>query len=96
MQVICVVTRTTSKKDSDISPKMLDDEVNYVRRQYGENILRQIWNRGDANGAVLLLEVKDVEQAKSVIANLPLAKLGFLELSSAMPALPYRGLSPAA
>jgi hypothetical protein len=96
VQVICVVGRTPAGADQKVSPEALQGEVNHVRGLYGEGVVRQIWSRADAGGAVLLLEVADLGAAQALVSGLPLARAGVIHLEVAYPLIPYRGFGASA
>ena len=95
MQIICVVGRTESGKTAKIEPEQMQAEIRHAAAMYADGVIRQIWSRADAGGAVLLFEVASLDEARSLIADLPLAKAGVLQLDAAYPLIPYRGFAPA-
>ena len=94
MQIICVVGRTEAGKTAKIEPEQMQAEIRHAAKLYSDGVIRQIWSRADAGGAVLLFEVGNVEEARALVADLPLAKAGVLQVDAAYPLIPYRGFAP--
>lgn len=74
--------------------KYLDAEAEAVRKMYIDRAVRGIWSRGDALGAVLLLEADSAEAAENLIAALPLMQRGMLDREKLIPLRGYRGFGP--
>ncbi|HET6274485.1 MAG TPA: muconolactone Delta-isomerase family protein [Candidatus Cybelea sp.] len=94
MQFISVSRRLTERFSDDEFAAHIDAERERVRELYGEGVVRSIWSRKDAAGAVMLLECPDVAAAHSAVASLPLAQRGMLEVAI-MPLGPYPAFFPA-
>jgi hypothetical protein len=60
-----------------------------------DGLVRQIWSRADARGAVMILEAASLEDARAVVAKLPLMQSGHLQIDSIIPLIPYRAFGPA-
>ena len=58
---------------------------------YRDEIVREIYNRTDGKGAIVVLECKDEEEAKRLVGELPLAKVGLLSFEI-YGTKPYRGI----
>ena len=76
-----------------ITSEQRESEVAYVRATYGMGIVRQVWSRGDAAGACLLIEACDESEACAVIEALPLMRAGKLDIQLWMPLQAYRGFA---
>ena len=62
---------------------------------YQAGVVRQIWHRADAaGGACMILEAETLEAAQAAMNELPLIKLGMLEIVALIPLKPYAGFSP--
>ncbi|MFC2084282.1 muconolactone Delta-isomerase family protein [Bacteroidota bacterium] len=72
--------------------KYLNEEAEKVYELYESGIIREVYFRGDQTTAVLLLECKDIEEAKSVISSLPLVKNGLITFE-VIPLIPYAGFA---
>lgn len=75
----------------DFDP-FIPGETNTIRRLYGEGKVRNIWLRGDVQGACFTLEAPDVVAAQAVIDSLPLAKAGMSRFQL-IPLQPYGGFA---
>ena len=72
------------------------NEAERIRQLYIGGHLRQIWRRTDLAGACILWEAESEEQVRSLVATLPFAQAGMLELVSVVPLAPYPGFGPKA
>jgi muconolactone delta-isomerase len=68
-------------------------ESQRARTLYVEGHLRQIWYRDDTSGACLLWEADSEDQVRNMLATLPFAKAGLLEIII-IPLRPYAGFGP--
>jgi hypothetical protein len=57
----------------------LQAESKHAWQLYARGIFRELYFRGDRPGAVIILECKDVEEAKKIMADLPLVKENLIE-----------------
>lgn len=71
----------------------IDAERERVRELYRDGVVRSIWSRKDAAGAVMLLECADEAAAHAAVSSLPLARRGMLELQI-LPLSPYPAFFP--
>ena len=94
MQFIAVMRRRTEVFSAEEFEKYLEAEAEAVRTMHIEGTVRQIWSRGDALGAVLLLEADSIEHAERLVASLPLAQRDMLEREKLIPLRGYRGFGP--
>lgn len=90
MKVVVVATRKADAKPEEFAP-YLADEANHALRMYRDEIVREIYNRTDGKGAIVVLECKDEEEAKRLVGELPLAKVGLLSFEI-YGTKPYRGI----
>jgi len=70
----------------------LKAEASRVWELYQAGMLREIYFRQDRHSAVLVLECADVEEARSVLATLPLVKGGLIQFE-VIPLRPYPGFA---
>ena len=77
------------------TPQLLEEEAEHVRALYLEGSVRAIWRRNDEPGAILIFEANTQHQVKQIMANLPLAKRGMLEVAMTTELTPYLALVPA-
>jgi hypothetical protein len=70
----------------------LEAEAAKVWELYQSDVFREIYFCKDRSGAVIILECRDVEDAKRAVATLPLVKEGLIDFEI-MPLIPYPGFS---
>lgn len=67
-----------------------EEEAEQARVLYGQGFIRQIWYRGDVEGACILVEADSEEHVLETLNTLPLFQAGMLEVSI-IPLKPYAG-----
>jgi len=72
--------------------KVMPDEIRATVRLYLDGKIRQWYSRADGKGVVFILDCKDVDEARSVMEALPVAKeqLVNLEFTALTPLTPLR------
>ena len=90
MKVVVVATRKADAKPEEFAP-YLEEEANHALRMFRDEVVREIYNRTDGKGAVVVLECKDEEEAARKMGELPLAKAGLLSFE-VYGTKPYRGI----
>ena len=93
MRFLATIERKTNEFSEDQFTPLLEPEAEYVRRLYSQGTFRSVSSRGDVKGAVIELECESLEAARGMLASLPLAAAGMLEMT-VIPLLPYRGFAP--
>jgi len=70
----------------------MPDEIRATVHLYLDGKIRQWYSRADGKGVVFILDCKDVDEARSVMEALPLAKeqLVNLEFTALAPLTPLR------
>jgi hypothetical protein len=58
---------------------LLKEEMTYAWRLQKAGVIREIYGRADAPGAVIVFECGTVDEVKDYVAAFPLAKAGLLE-----------------
>jgi len=94
MQFMVLTRRSQAFADSAYTPARLGQEAQVVRGLYLEGAIRQIWHRGDAGGACMLMESNSEEEVRRFLDLLPLFAAGMQEVVVIVPLLPYRGFGP--
>ena len=74
--------------------QLLEDEAEHVRSLYLEGSIRAIWRRNDEPGAILIFEANTQDQVEQIMASLPLARRGMLEVAMTTKLTPYSGFGP--
>lgn len=93
MQFISISRRLTERFSDEQFAEHIDAERERVRELYRDGIVRSIWSRKDAAGAVMLLECADDTAARAAVDSLPLARRGMLEVQI-LPLAPYPAFFP--
>jgi len=62
-----------------VTPDLIRDEMLHVWRLQKDGIVREIYGRTDATGAVITFECDSIEDLKAHLAEFPLAKAGLIE-----------------
>ena len=70
--------------------KYSEEEALHVWELYKSDKIREIYFRGDQNSAIIILECENVEEAKTILANLPLVKNKLIYFDI-IPLKPYPG-----
>ncbi|HEY9181441.1 MAG TPA: muconolactone Delta-isomerase family protein [Candidatus Baltobacteraceae bacterium] len=94
MQFLVLVRRRTERFSDEQFAPLLEPEAQAVRTLYAQGIVRNIWSREDALGAVLLLEAQTPEHAHEAVATLPLVGSDMAEVEKIIPLKGYRGFGP--
>ena len=70
----------------------LREEARKVWEFYQEDFIREAYFRADQTSAVLVLECRDVEEAKQKLSELPLVSAELIDFDL-IPLIPYPGFS---
>jgi hypothetical protein len=71
--------------------KLVQEEVRVAVQLYLDGKVDQWYTRSDGKGAVLFLRCKTADEAKAILAALPLVKAGYLDVEY-IPVGPFSGL----
>jgi muconolactone delta-isomerase len=93
MQFISISRRLTERFSDEEFAAHIDAERERVRELYRDGVVRAIWSRKDAPGAVMLLECADEDAARVAVDSLPLAQRGMLDVRI-LPLGPYPAFFP--
>lgn len=80
MQFISISRRLTERFSDEQFGAHIDAERERVRELYRDGVVRSIWSRKDAAGAVMLIESDDEPSARAAVNSLPLAQRGMLDV----------------
>ena len=94
MQVLAIVRRRTETYSDEQFAPMLEPEAQAIRTLYAQGLVRNIWSREDALGAVVLLEADSLDRAREIAARLPLVEKDMAEVQMLIPLKGYRGFGP--
>ena len=89
MKILAIEKEFEGKTAEDFQPH-LEAEARQVWELYKKGVIREVYFRADKKSAIIILECKDIEEAKEKLATLPLVRenLIYFEL---MPLVPYPG-----
>lgn len=93
MQCVSISRRIAERFSEEQFAAFIDAERERVRELYRDGVVRSIWSRKDAAGAVMLLECVDEAAAHAAVNSLPLAERGMLEVQI-VPLGPYPAFFP--
>ena len=94
MQFMVLLRRVTERFSDDDFAARRHDESQRARALYLDGFIRQIWHRGDAGGACLLVEADSEDVARAQIGTLPMVAAGMLDVAALVPLKPYAGFGP--
>jgi muconolactone delta-isomerase len=94
MEFMAIMRRRTEAFSAEEFEKYLEAEAEAVRKAYIDGTVRAVWSRGDALGAVLLIEADSLEGTERFVSTLPLMQRGMLDKEKIIPLRGYRGFGP--
>lgn len=94
MQVVAIVRRRTESYSDEQFAPVLEPEVQAIRTLYAQGVVRGVWSREDALGAVVMLEADSLDRAEAIVAAFPLVERGMAEVQMLIPLRGYRGFGP--
>jgi muconolactone delta-isomerase len=92
MKILALEKEVPGIADDQFTPSLLKEEAMRAWDLHQAGNIRELYFRPDRNEAVLILECKDVEEAQSILATLPLVKAGLIAFEI-IPLIPYNGFS---
>lgn len=96
MQFLTISRRRTDAFSPEaFTPERIGQEAARVKELYADGMLRHIWGRGDAGGAVIVWEAGSEGEVRTACDSLPIFKAGMLEIVALVPLRPYAGFGPA-
>lgn len=96
MQFLTISRRRTDAFPPEaFTPELIAREGQRVKQLYASGLLRQIWRRGDAPGAVIVWEAAGEADVRTAIASLPLAQAGMIETAFLSSLEPYPAFAAA-
>ena len=69
-----------------------EDEARRVWELIQEEVIREIYFQSDEDSAVIMLECKDIQEARQILNTLPLVKAGLIDFEL-IPLRAYPGLA---
>ena len=92
MKIIALEKEVPGVTDDRFTPEILCMEAARAWELHQAGVIRELYFRYDRQEAVLMLECKDTEEARSVLATLPLVKEGLIAFEI-IPLTTYPGFS---
>lgn len=89
MRIIAIEVEKPGLNKRDFVPH-LRDEAKEGWKLYKESFIREMYFRDDKPQVVLILEAKNIEEAKEKLSTLPLVKQGLITFEL-IPLRPYHG-----
>jgi muconolactone delta-isomerase len=77
MKILAIEKEVPGIRDEQIEPH-LKSEAGKAWELYQNGIIRELYFRADWDGAVLVLECSNAEEAKEALGSLPLVKNGLI------------------
>ena len=78
--------------NQEATRELLEAEARRAWELHQNGVIRELYFRGDRPSAVLVLECRDVEEAKQILGTLPLVAEGFVDFE-VHPLVPYPGFA---
>jgi len=85
--------RTDAFPPEAFTPELGAREAARVKELYASGLLRQVWKRGDMDGAAILWEATGEDAVREALDSLPIARAGMLEIVAVVPLEPYPGFA---
>ena len=92
MKIIALEKEIPGITDDRFTPEILRTEAARAWELYQSGMIRELYFRHDRQEAVLILECRDVEEAQSILATLPLVKYGLIAFET-IPLTSYPGFA---
>jgi len=94
MQFMILFSRHPDKAETPAPADLREAEFEKIRGFYRDELVQQIWLRGDAGGACMIAEAASTDEAAEKLSALPLVLEGFLQPPMIVPLKPYAGFAP--
>lgn len=91
MKILAIENEIEGKRKEEFQPH-LKSEASEVWRLYQSDVLREIYFDTENRRAILILECRDVKEAKDRLSELPLVKEKLIQFE-VIPLSPYPGYS---
>ena len=89
---ILAMEKDAEGNDAEATLELLQAEARRVWELHQGGVIRELYFRGDRPSAVLVLERRDVEEARQVLGTLPLVAAGLIGFEI-HPLVPYPGFA---
>jgi muconolactone delta-isomerase len=92
MKIIAIEKEIPGVKDEQFTPEILKKEAQHAWELYQSGSIRELYFRQGRQEAILILECKDVNDARRVLSSLPLMKAKLIDFEL-IPLAAYPGFS---
>ena len=89
MKILALEKEFEGKTAKDFQPH-LEAEARQVWGLYKKGVIREVYFRADQKSAIIILDCKDIEEAKEILSSLPLVKNKLIYFDI-IPLIPYPG-----
>ena len=91
MKILAMEVEVEGVKPRQYEP-YLKVEAQHVWELYQNGVIRELYFRADRSEAVLMLECANMDEAKEILASLPLVEAGLITFEI-IPLVPYPGFA---
>lgn len=92
MKILALEKEIPGITDAQFTPELLKTEAARAWELHQAGIIRELYFSQDRHEAVLILECDNAEEARAVLATLPLVKSGLIDFKI-IPLIPYDGFA---
>jgi muconolactone delta-isomerase len=86
--------RTRSVRSEVLTAELISLEITHVKELLAAGTVRQAWKRTEGPSIVLLLEAASDPECRAILAELPFAKAGILDIQMIAAVEPYLQVFP--
>ena len=79
MQFMILFSRHPDKAETPAPADLRETEFQKVRGFYTDGLVQQVWLRGDAGGACMIVEAASTDEVAEKLGALPLVREGYLQ-----------------
>lgn len=80
MRFFVIATRNPNASPDELTEDLLDSEGRQALKLMAEDFIREIYNRTDGTGGVIVVEAADEREVKERLGTLPMVQKGLLSL----------------
>ncbi len=80
MKFVIIAHRNQDADPSKFTPELLAEDAKVATEYLADDFIREIYNRTDGQGSVIVVEAESEAAVQEKLGNLPLAKEGLLSV----------------
>ena len=80
MRFVVIAARSQTASPDELTPELLEAEGKQALKLMAEDFIREIYNRTDGTGGVIVVEAEDEEEVAERLGTLPMVQRGLLSL----------------